>query len=143
MAKVEWVKIYTEMLDNKKIGKIRRLPKGDTYFTIWVYCILIAGKSNKEGRLYQTENCPYSIEELALDYNFEKEMVTNAVEMFLKNDMIEEELGIISIKNWGEYQNVEGLDLIRKQNRERVARYREKKQNPAIKEMLDKIYRKE
>ena len=143
---VEWVKLYVDVIGNNKGKKIRR-ETNDTTFLLWFYFISIAGKSNRNGALYQTENIPYTAKEIGLDYNFKDKQVQLAIDTFIKFEMIFIENEIIFIKNWEEYQNIDGLERIRKQGRERIAKYRANHQNSEVereknKEMIESIYKK-
>ena len=53
--------------------------------------------------------------------------VRMALEVFQKFKMIDVENGYISISNWEKHQNIEGMEKIREQTRQRVANYRETK----------------
>lgn len=143
---VEWVKLYVDVIGNNKGKKIRR-ETNDTTFLLWFYFISIAGKSNRNGALYQTENIPYTAKEIGLDYNFKEKQVNLAIETFIKFDMIFLENEIIFIKNWEEYQNIDGLERIREQGRKRIAKYRANKQISEVeleknRAIIDSIYKK-
>ena len=143
---VEWVKLYVDVIGNNKGKKIRR-ETNDTTFLLWFYFISIAGKSNKNGALYQTENIPYTAKEIGLDYNFKEKQVQLAIDTFQRFDMIFLEKNIIFIKNWEEYQNIDGLERIREQGRNRIAKYRASKQISEVEQeenrkIIDSIYKK-
>lgn len=143
---VEWVKLYVDVIGNNKGKKIRR-ETNDTTFLLWFYFISIAGKSNKNGALYQTENIPYTAKEIGLDYNFKEKQVQLAIDTFQRFDMIYLENNIIFIKNWEEYQNIDGLERIREQGRKRIAKYRASKQISEVEQeenrkIIDSIYKK-
>lgn len=126
MAKVEWVKIYTDMFNNKKIRYIRTLPEGNNILLVWIMLITMAGSCNQKGYIFLTENIPYTDELLAKELGFETNTVRLAIEALRKLNMIQvDENDLIYICNWCEYQNVEGMDKIREQTRKRVAKHRE------------------
>lgn len=125
MSEVKWVKITTNMFDNRKIKHIRRLPEGNNIVLIWVMLLSLAGRCNASGMIFLTENIPYTNKMLADELGFDESVIYIALETLEKFGMIsrnEEEL--LSINNWDEYQNVEGLDRIREQTRARVAKHR-------------------
>lgn len=125
MSEVKWVKITTNMFDNRKIKHIRRLPEGNNIVLIWVMLLSLAGRCNASGMIFLTENIPYTNKMLADELGFNESVIYIALETLEKFGMIsrnEEEL--LSINNWDEYQNVEGLDRIREQTRARVAKHR-------------------
>jgi predicted phage replisome organizer len=127
MADVQWIKIYTNMVSNKKIKRIRTLPEGNNIVLIWVFLLAQAGESNKNGALYLTDAIPFRAEDLAIEFDFELSIIQLALITLEKFSMIEVFEDIIYIRNWNEYQNIEGLDKIREQTRKRVADCRERK----------------
>lgn len=143
---VEWVKLYVDVIGNNKGKKIRR-ETSDTTFLLWFYFLAIAGKSNRAGALYQTESIPYTAKEIGLDYGFKEKDINLAITTFQKFEMIFIENEIIFIKNWEEYQNIDGLERIREQGRKRIAKYRANKQISEVelaknKAIIDSIYKK-
>lgn len=126
MADVKWIKIYTNMTNNKKIKRIRKMPEGNNIILIWVFLLAAAGESNKNGGLYLTDTIPFKEEDLAIEFDFEIETIRFALITLERYEMIEIYEAVIYIKNWAEYQNIEGLDKVREQTRQRTIRYREK-----------------
>lgn len=118
-VKIKWIKIYTNMVSNKKIRRIRTLPEGNSIILIWVFLIAQAGESNKNGALYLTDTIPFTPEDLAIEFDFELSIIKFALITLEKYSMVEVFDDVIYIKNWDEYQNVEGLEKIRIQNRDR------------------------
>ena len=128
MAEVLWIKLYIDMFDKRKINKIRRLPAGNDILLFWVMLLATAGKCNAGGMIFITERVPFTKEDLADEFDFEISTIELALKAFVEYDMIDlSEEGFISVRNWEEYQNVEGMDKIREQTRERVAKCRERK----------------
>lgn len=114
------------MISNKKIKRIRKLPEGNNIILIWVFLIAEAGKCNKGGGLYLTDLIPFNIEDLAIEFDFEKDVIRLALSVLEKYEMIEIFEDVIYIKNWEKYQNIDGLEKIREQTRKRVQSYRQK-----------------
>ena len=128
MAEVQWIKLYIDMFDRRKINKIRRLPDGDKILLFWVMLLATAGKCNAGGMIFITERVPFTKEDLADEFDFEISTVELALNAFVKYDMIDlSDDGFISVCNWEEYQNTDRLAEIREQTRKRVAKCREKK----------------
>jgi predicted phage replisome organizer len=127
MAEVKWVKLTTDMFDNRKIKHIRRLPEGNNIVLIWVMLLTMAGRCNSGGMIFLTENIPYTPKMLADELDFEETTVILALKALEQLDMIVTENGFFAIAGWEEYQNIEGMDKIREQTRKRVAKCREKK----------------
>lgn len=128
MSNVKWIKLSTQMFEDEKIRLIEQMPEADTILIIWVKLLSQAGKTNANGYIYLSENIPYTDEMLATIFNRPLGTVRMALEVFKQFDMIEiDDESFINISNWDKHQSVQGLDKIRQQNRERVARHREKK----------------
>lgn len=126
MSAVKWIKITTDMFDNRKIKHLRRLPDGNNIILIWVMLLTMAGRCNADGMIYLTENIPYTSKMLADELDFEENTVQLALRAMEQLGMIVSDNGFISIAGWKEYQNVEGMDRIREQTRQRVAQHRKR-----------------
>lgn len=126
MAGVEWVKITTGMFDNRKIKHLRRLPDGNNIVLIWVMLLTMAGRCNAGGMIFLTENIPYTPKMLADELDFEENTVILALQALEQFQMIVTDGDRFRIAGWEEYQNIEGLDRIREQNRLRKQRQRER-----------------
>ena len=127
MAEVKWVKLTTDMFDNRKIKHLRKLPEGNNIVLIWVMLLTMAGRCNSGGMIFLTENIPYTPKMLADELDFEENTVTLALQALEQLDMIITDNGFFTIAGWEEYQNIEGMDKIREQNRERQRLKRERK----------------
>ncbi len=132
MADMKWIKLATDIPDNMKIKRIRRLPDGNNVILFWVFLLARAGDSNSKGGLFISDRLPYTVEDLADDFNFSTEFVNFALITLEQNRMIEIYEDIIFIKNWEEYQSVDKFEKIREQTRIRVANHREKQKQLAL-----------
>ena len=126
MAAVKWIKLHTGMFDNAKIKYIRTLPEGNNMVLIWVMLITKAGQCNSNGFIFLTESIPYTPQMLAAEFGFDTYLIELALGTFSKLDMIHLENHNICITGWEEHQNIEGLEKIREQTRERVKKFRER-----------------
>jgi len=130
MAEIKWIKLTTDMFDNRKIKHLRRLPEGDSIVLIWVMLLTMAGRCNAGGMIFLTENIPYTPKMLANELDFEESTVILAINSLEELNMITTANGHLAIAGWEEYQNIEGLDKIREQNRLRKQRQREQQKLP-------------
>ena len=126
MAEVKWVKITTDMFDNRKIKHLRKLPDGNNIVLIWVMLLTMAGRCNAGGMIFLTENIPYTPKMLADELGFEENTVKLALQALEQFNMVVTDQGYFSIAGWQEYQNTDGLEKIREQNRLRKAKQRAK-----------------
>lgn len=125
MAEVKWIKITTDMFDNRKIKHLRRLPDGNNIVLIWVMLLTMAGRCNSGGMIFLTENIPYTPKMLADELDFEENTVKLALEALEQLGMIVTNNGYFAIAGWGEHQNIDGMERIREQNRIRKQKQRE------------------
>lgn len=127
MAEVKWVKITTDMFDNRKIKYLRRLPDGNSIVLIWVMLLTLAGRCNSGGMIFLTENIPYTPKMLADELDFEETTVQLALNALEQLGMIHTNTeGFLAVTGWTEHQNIEGMEKIREQNRIRKQRQRQK-----------------
>jgi len=126
MAEIKWIKLTTNMFDNRKIKHLRKLPEGNNIVLIWVMLLTMAGRCNANGMIFLTENIPYTTKMLADELGFEENTVKLALEALEQFDMIVTDGNYFFISGWQEHQNIEGMDKIREQTRQRVAKHREK-----------------
>ena len=134
MAQVKWVKITTDMFDNRKIKHLRKLPDGNNIVLIWVMLLTMAGRCNAGGMIFLTENIPYTTKMLADELGFEENTVKLAIGALEQLNMVQTDNGYFTIAGWEEYQNIEGMDKIREQNRLRKAAQRMRTKQNALPE---------
>lgn len=127
MSKVQWIKIDTDILHNRKIMALRFEKNGNQIILLWIFLLVLAGQTNDQGNLYFTPTIPYDQEKLSKELYIQKPIIAAGLDYFQKNEMIKiKENGWISIENWEEYQNYEQLERIKEGNRQRQKRYYEK-----------------
>lgn len=126
MLDVKWIKLTTDVFDNEKIKLIEKMPDGDTLVICWFKLLVLAGKTNDCGNVYFTQDIPYTEEMLAVQFGRPLPTVRLALNTFQRFRMIEVVDDIIHVSNWEKYQNVDGLEKLREQNRKRAAAFRER-----------------
>jgi len=126
MAEVKWIKIVTDIFNNRKIKQIETMPDADSILVIWFKLLCLAGTINENGLLVITKDIPYTEEMLANEFKRPISTVRMALDAFQMFDMIEIVDNILCVSNWEKYQNTESLAKIREQTRKRVAKHREK-----------------
>ena len=117
MADVKWIKLTTDMFDNRKIKHLRRLPDGNNIVLIWVMLLTMAGRCNSNGMIFLTENIPYTPKMLADELDFEENTVKLALASLEQLNMVVTDQGYFTIAGWEEYQNTDRLAEIREYNR--------------------------
>lgn len=126
MSDVKWIKLATDIFDNRKIRQIEKMPDGDAIIVIWLKLLILAGDVNDGGLVYFTKEIPYTEQLLATQFDRPLAVVQFALRTFERFSMIEIIDNLICVSNWEKYQNVESLDRIREQNRLRKQRQRER-----------------
>lgn len=126
---VKWIKITTNMFDNRKIRHLRRLPDGNSIVLIWVMLLTMAGRCNAGGMIFLTENIPYTPKMLADELDFEENTVVLALGALENLGMISQDP--LSIANWEEYQSTDRLADLREYNRLAQQKSRAKKKQLA------------
>lgn len=132
MSEIKWIKITTNIFDDEKICLIDALPDPDAILVIWFKILTLAGKHNSNGLLMMTDKVHYTDEMLATIFRRPLNTVRMAIGVFEQFGMIEIIDGIISLPNWEKHQNVDGMEKIKEQTRNRVAKYRKKQKNLAL-----------
>lgn len=127
MSGVKWIKIATQVFDNRKIRQIENMPEGDSIIVIWFKILCLAGNTNDGGLVYFTKDIPYTEQMLSSEFNRPLVTVQLALSTFKRFEMIDIIDDFIHVSSWEKYQNIEGLERIREQTRLRVARHREGK----------------
>lgn len=138
MADVKWIKITTDMFDNRKIKHLRRLPDGNSIVLIWVMLLTMAGRCNSGGMIFLTENIPYTPKMLADELDFEESTVQLAIQALEQLGMIQTNSdGFLAVTGWEEHQNTAGMEKIRESKRLAQARWRAKQAAIAEKSTVD------
>lgn len=126
MSEVSWIKLSTNIFSNRKIALLLNERDGDTYFRIWIQLLTIAGQCNSNGKLIIGENSPLNVQQLSKKLGKFAKKVGEILDKFIDLRMIIFENNCYEIRNWGKYQSVDKLEEIRKNNRERQRKFREK-----------------
>ena len=138
MAEVSWIKLSTNIFSNRKIAILLNERDGDTYFRIWIQLLTIAGQCNSNGKLIIGENSPLNVQQLSKILGKSAKKVGEILNKFIDLRMIIFENNCYEIRNGGKYQSADKLEEIRKNNRERQRKFREKSKMQAnVTEMLE------
>jgi phage replisome organizer N-terminal domain protein len=131
MSEIKWIKITTDIFDDEKIRLIDALPDHDAILVIWFKILALAGKHNRNGLLMMSDKVHYTDEMLATIFQRPLNTVRMALGVFEQFGMIEIIDGVITLPNWEKHQNIDGMEKIKEQTRNRVARHREKQKKLA------------
>ena len=127
MADVKWIKLTTDIFENRKIRQIECLPDGDSIIVIWVKLLCLAGSINDSGLLYITKEIPYTEQMLATQFGRPLATIQLAMKTFEQFGMLEVIDNVLHISNWEKYQNVDRLAELKEYNRNAQRKSRAKK----------------
>lgn len=133
MAEVQWIRLMVGMFDGNSFKKIKRariggVPFRDKLTAVWFELLDLAGKSNANGYLIDNNEIPYrTFEDIATMLDREEKEIELCMQFFINERMVEIIDDVYCLSNFTKFQNQEGLEKIREQNRKRVAKHREKK----------------
>ena len=128
---VQWIRLKVGMFDGNSFKKIKRAKIGGVAFrdkltAVWFELLDLAGKSNANGYLVDNNEIPYrSFEDIAIMLDREEKEIELCMQFFINEKMVEIVDDIFCLTNFMQYQNQDGLERIREQNRERQSRFRE------------------
>lgn len=134
MTEVKWIKLSTDIFDNRKIRQIEKLPDGDALVVIWLKLLVLAGNVNDGGAVYFTREIPYTDQLLSTQFGRPLATVQMALKVFQSFGMIEIIDDLIYISNWEKYQSADKLEQMREQNRIRQKRFYDKRKQMLIPE---------
>ncbi|WP_160686225.1 phage replisome organizer N-terminal domain-containing protein [Clostridium sp. C2-6-12] len=128
MADIKWIKLATCMPDDEKMKLIDAMPERDTVHYLWIRLLIQAAKTNADGEIFLSEDMPYTDKMLAVIFSRPLADIKLALKTLSRLGMIEIASDkVIKIVNWDKYQNIEGMERVREQNRRRAENHREKK----------------
>lgn len=122
---LKWIKIATNIFDNRKIRHIETMPDADTILVVWFKLLALAGTINDNGQVYLTREIPYTAEELSNQFRRPLNTVKLALQIFERLGMIEIIDDFLKLSNWENYQKNDYAEKVREQTRKRVQRFRE------------------
>jgi predicted phage replisome organizer len=125
---VKWIKIDTDIFNDEKIAIIEGLPDADadSIIIIWFKLLCLAGRQNNNGVFVLNNEMPFTDEMFAAIFRRPVQSVRKALSIFENLGMIEIYDDVVTIPNWEKHQNLDQMEKIKEQTKERVKKYREK-----------------
>lgn len=140
---VQWIRLMVGMFDGGSFKKIKRAEIGGVSFrdkltAVWFELLDLAGKSNANGYLIDSNEIPYrTFADIAVMLDREEEEIELCMEFFLREQMVEIIDDIFCLTNFIKYQSQEGLEKIREQKRVAQAKWRSRKKQGLIENRVD------
>lgn len=126
MSEIKWIKLSTDVFNNRKIKMIETMPEGDALVVIWMKILILAGIVNDNGVIYFTPDIPYTEQMLATEFNRPLNIIQLALTTFQRFGMIDIINNVIQVSNWEKYQSVDRMSEIREYNRIAQQKHRAK-----------------
>ena len=139
MADVKWIKLSTQIFDNRKIRQIESLPDGDAIIVIWVKLLCLAGTVNDGGMIYITKDIPYTDQMLSTQFNRPLATIKLALKTFESFGMIEMVDDFLHVSNWEKYQSIDRLSELKEYNRIAQQKSRLNKKQAAVKANVNDV----
>lgn len=133
MADVKWIKLKVGMFDGMSFKKIKKAKIGGESFrdkltAVWFELMDFAGRCNHDGAFISPREIPFhELSDIATMIDREEEELRLCMSFFINEGMVSVVEDVYMLSNWSEYQNIEGLEKIKEQNRLRQAKFRQKK----------------
>lgn len=122
---MEWFKVMCNLMDHRKIKLIRKGPEGDSLVLLWLLILAEAGKSSHGGYLMISDTMPYTAETIGMVADMPLPIVQLGLKTFSVLGMIDQDEGVVFIKNWAKYQSEDKLEARRETDRKRKQRQRD------------------
>ena len=132
MADVKWIKMMVGMFDGMSFKKIKRAKVAGESFrdkltAVWFELMDLAGRCNHDGAFVSSAGIPLTnLDDIAVQIDRDEEELKLCMAFYIKEGMVTLKNNVYSLSNWGEYQNLDGMDKIRESKRLAQARWREK-----------------
>lgn len=135
MADVKWIKMMVGMFDGMSFKKIKRAKIGgesyrDKLTAVWFELMDLAGRCNQDGAFVDSTGIPFaSLDEIAIQIDRDEDELKLCMGFYVREGMVKIVNDVYSLVNWGEYQNIEGMDKIRESKRLAQAKWRAKQKS--------------
>ena len=129
---VKWIKLMVGMFDGMSFKKIKKAKIGGESFrdkltAIWFELMDFAGKCNHDGAFISPKEIPFKeLSDIAVMIDRDEEELRLCMSFYINEGMITVVDDVYMLSNWAEYQNIQGMEKIREQNRQRQARFKQK-----------------
>ena len=122
MASMPWFRVYSEILDDKKLKRIYRATEFSKVEVIgvWICLLSLANECEDRGRLLISEGIPYELIDLSAETGMPEDDLERMLGLFEKYNMLQKNDGGWEIENW------DGRQFKSDNSTERVRKWREK-----------------
>jgi len=121
MTAMPWFRVYSEILDDRKLKRICKKTGHSKALVIgvWTCLLALANNATPRGELSISEDIPYTIDDLEDELGLPSEIILQLIDEFI-------EMGMINGRNTMSITNWEKRQFKSDNSTERVRRFREK-----------------
>jgi hypothetical protein len=133
------------MFDGMSFKKIKKAKIGGESFrdkltAVWFELMDFAGRCNHDGAFISPREIPFKeLSDIAVMIDRDEEELRLCMSFFINEGMISVVDDVYMLSNWSEYQNIEGMEKIREQNRIRQAKFKEKRKQLLSSNVTDNV----
>lgn len=108
MFDLKWFKLDAGLFGSRKIRILERRDRGSELILTWIRLLCLAAELNDGGEIYVIKDSPLSIEDISSMLGIDEALAAEALGVFRDLGMITfADDGILTVKNWSEYQGGE------------------------------------
>lgn len=127
MAKLSFIKLDIEIMNDSKIKMIRKMPDGAKLFELWIGLLCLAMKSGRPGCVEIGDGLPFTARMLSAELDIPETTIDLGLQTFVDLRMIEVfEDATIFLSNFEKHQELEKIEIKKINERDRKRTYRDK-----------------
>ncbi len=127
MAKLSFIKLDIEIMNDSKIKMIRKMPDGAKLFELWIGLLCLGMKSGRPGCVEIGDGIPFSARMLSAELDIPETTIELGLQTFSDLRMIEQfEDATYFLSNFEKHQELEKIEIKRINERDRKRKYRDK-----------------
>lgn len=142
MAAMKWVKLNTDLFDDKRIRRLKKTERWTDFITLWINLLCIAGQDNNGGVFMFNENTPYTVESFSDVTDIDRAIVEEGISKFIELGMMENDGGVYVIPDWGITQSEDSYNKKRERDKE-YRRQKREEQRKIVEEHKSKAKQEE
>ncbi len=127
MARLSFIKLDIEIMNDSKIKMIRKMPDGAKLFELWIGLLCLGMKSGRPGCVEIGDGIPFNSRMLSAELDIPETTIEFGLKTFADLRMIEQfEDSTFFISNFEKHQELERIEIKRINERDRKRKYRDK-----------------
>ena len=127
MAKLQFIKLDIEIMNDSKIKMIRKMPDGAKLFELWIGLLCLGMKSGRPGCVEIGDGLPFNSRMLSAELDIPETTIELGLQTFSDLRMIEQfEDSTYFLSNFEKHQELEKIEIKRINERDRKRKYRDK-----------------